>query len=61
MKNLLPIFLLIFLFSCQSKTKQISTYKTNFTQEEKDILKTVDSVIKTAYYATLITVDKDNQ
>jgi len=61
MKNFFYLLSFIFLFSCQSKTDKVSTYKTNFTQEEKDILKTVDSVIKSAYYATLITLDKDNQ
>ncbi len=61
MKNILFIISFIFLFSCQSKNEEISAYRTNFTQEEKEILKAADSVIKTAYYATLITLDKDNQ
>jgi len=62
MKKHFYLWSFIFLFSCQSqKEEKISTYRTNFTQEEKDILKIVDSVIKSAYYATLITLDKDNQ
>jgi len=61
MKNLLYILLIVFIFSCQSKIKDVNTYRTDFTQEEKDVLKTIDSVIKSAYYTTLITLDKDNQ
>ena len=60
MKNFLLI-VLVTLMSCQSKIEKNKSYRTNFIQEEQEILKTADSIIKSAYYATLITLDKDNQ
>jgi len=62
MKNtLLLLTILLVIISCNNKIEKNTSYRTNFTQEEKEILKTADSVIKSAYYTTLITLDDDNQ
>ncbi len=60
MKNYIIILLTILLFSCEKSETKI-LYKTDFSQEEKSVFQTVDSIIKSAYYCTLITLDKDNQ
>ncbi len=60
MKNLILIFILISIFSCQKKT-EILVYKTTFSLEEKKVLEVVNSVINSAIYSTLITLDKNNQ
>jgi len=61
MKYLFYFTALILLFSCNKEPKKIIDYKVNFNQKEKQILKIADSIIKSAYYATLITLDSENQ
>jgi general stress protein 26 len=60
MNRFIIIFLIpLFLFSCnQDNTDSL---KTNFTKQEKEILKQAKEIIKSSYYGTLITLDKKGQ
>ncbi len=58
------VYLLIFalLFAaCHSEKTEKLIFKSSFTPEEQKILQVADSVIASAYYATLITLDKNKQ
>ena len=61
MKYWIILLSIILLNSCQSGCNCDLNYKTNFTQEEKNILNMADTIIKSAYYTTLITLDNNNQ
>ncbi|WP_456377042.1 pyridoxamine 5'-phosphate oxidase family protein, partial [Lutibacter sp.] len=61
MKPTFYIIISILLLSCNQKVLKNIDYRTNFNKEELEILKTADSIIKSAYYATLITLDKHQQ
>ncbi len=61
MKPTFYIIISILLLSCNQKAIKNIDYRTNFNKEELEILKTADSIIKSAYYATLITLDKHYQ
>ena len=61
MKNNLLIVLILLLVSCQQKETVEKKYRTDFTVEEQQILKTADSIMQSAYYTTLITLDAKNQ
>jgi len=54
-------FILVSIISCQSKIDKKSSFRNDFSKEESKILQTADSVIKSAYYTTLITLDNKNQ
>jgi general stress protein 26 len=54
------LFVFIVLFSCNKKDESLK-FRTNFSDKEKKIIQTADAVIKSAYYTTLITLDKDLQ
>ncbi len=53
-------FILVSFISCQSKIDK-NSFRNNFSEEESEILQTADSIIKAAYYTTLITLDNKNQ
>lgn len=55
------IVLFTLLFSCENQEKQITNYRSNFTQEEQKILTTSRKIISDCYYGTLITIDKEGQ
>jgi general stress protein 26 len=59
MKNIIFYLLLIVLWSCNEEKNTI--YRNNFSNKEQKILQVSDSIIKSAYYATLITLDSKKQ
>jgi general stress protein 26 len=62
MKKYFVLLFLILVMACESKTNTNQlVFRQNFTLEEKKVLQTADSIIKSAYYTTLITLDTKNQ
>jgi len=59
MKQVLLLFTLTSFLSCDTKTSSI--FRTDFTLEEQKLIQTADSIIKNAYYTTLITLDSEHQ
>lgn len=58
----LSIFLIILVLnSCDSKSETTKTFSTDFSQQEKDILKASQKIIKDCYFGTLISIDKSGQ
>ncbi len=60
MRKCFIFILFILIFTSCSKNKDLS-YRKNFTDKEKEWIKVSDSIIKSAYFTTLITVDKNGQ
>ena len=61
MKKYFFIFLsLTLLFACKSNDNDL-VFKHEFSLEEQKVLQMADTIIKTAYYCTLITLDNQNQ
>lgn len=60
MKKTLLVVLILSLFSCHKKEVR-NNYRTDFSKDEQHYLAVADSIIKSAYYATLITLDANNQ
>lgn len=61
MKKVVFIFLISFFFSCDDVTVVSEKIRTDFTQEEQKIITTSKEIIKSAYFATVITIDKKGQ
>lgn len=58
----LSVFLVIFvLISCDLGKETVKMFRTNFSQQEKEILETSRKIIKDSYFGTLITIDKSGQ
>ena len=60
MKKILGIFLISLTISCNTKIEHKS-FRKEFNLEETKTLKIADSIIKSAYYTTLITLGTNNQ
>ena len=54
-------FILGFLFMMSCQEKSASVYRKNFLDSEKNIIRIADSIIRSAYFSTLITLDKQEQ
>ncbi len=57
----LSVISIFFLFVSCTKTDTKTSYKTTFNVDEQKILQAADAIIKSAYYTSLITLDKNNQ
>jgi len=60
MKTLFYILFFLTIFACTSE-KNSSIYRSNFTAEEQKTLQEAHKIIASAYYTTLITLDKNKQ
>lgn len=60
MNKILSILLLFSLLSCQQNTSS-KVFRKDFTSEEESIIKESKDLMKQAYFATLITLDENNQ
>lgn len=59
MRILSVLLFIVFLYSCNNKEK--TPFRNSYSKKEKEVLQVADSIIKSAYYATLITLDKKGQ
>lgn len=61
MKHFSTFLFLFTLVSCNPKLEQVKTYRTNFSQPEKEILTASRKIIKDCYFGTLINIDQNGQ
>ena len=61
MKQILLILLVVNIFACAKDHPTIRKKRTDFSKEEQKIMEVARDIIKNAYYATFITIDKEGQ
>lgn len=61
MKNLVFLIVLLFTVGCKQKVAINPSPRTDFSQEEKAIMKAARDIIKQCYFGTLITLDETGQ
>ncbi len=57
----IPLLFIVLLFTSCSNDKKDVVFRTNYSDNEQKIMHEADSIIKSAYFTTLITLDNKNQ